>query len=675
MKFNIRHKLIAFAFCIALVVGGSISLYTMHSGRQQILLTFEKDARATADLIARTIANELFFLDVASVRMRLESSRANADIRYTIVTDAKGFVLTDGTDENRLGGQLLADSFVREMLRAEGTVVKAEGDIFKIGVPILMPNGSRIGYLLAGFSFIRADEIVRSATWTSIYITTLFIGIGTVLAFFFSARFSRSILSIVRAAKSIGEGQLDTRLDVRRSDELGTLAGSINQMAQALKESYQDLEEKIAERTRDLAELYTALTPIVSANADDLMQNVAERLKEATHADAALIRIFDHKTQSYLYPTHSGFPSSYLEATRQVAPDSAIGTSFSIGEAIISANIREDPRLKGKKQLEAGFASCAFLPLRVSGELYGIIHLASRKLGHFNEGQKDHLMAIARQMGVATENSGLYETLRQKAEELRKNTLELEKANKAKDEFLSTMSHELRTPLNVVIGYAAMLKDGMAGSINPEQEKALGKILTRANNQLEMINRMLQATQIGVGELRVTKQVVNLNELLAGVRSNYNYPTGKEIRFHWEYSPDLPFVRTDGDKVKHILQNIIANAVKFTPVGSITISVRHIPRLGVIEFTVSDTGVGIPKAMLSVIFEMFRQVDGSVRREFEGVGLGLYIVKQLTELLEGKVEVDSEEGKGSTFTITIPVEMAIDDCARYTATGELALLH
>ena len=90
------------------------------------------------------------------------------------------------------------------------------------------------------------------------------------------------------------------------------------------------------------------------------MQNVAERLKEATHADAALIRVFDHKTQSYDSPTHIGFPSSYLEATRQVAPDSAIGTSFSTGEAIISANIREDPRLKGKKELEVGFASCGF---------------------------------------------------------------------------------------------------------------------------------------------------------------------------------------------------------------------------------------------------------------------------------------------------------------------------
>ena len=132
MKFNIRHKLIAFAFCIALLVCASISLYTMHSGKQHIFLSFEKDARATADLIARTIANELFFLDVASVRIRLESSRAHANIRYTIVTDAKGFVLTDGTNENRWGGELLADSFVREVLRAEGTVVKAEGDIFKI---------------------------------------------------------------------------------------------------------------------------------------------------------------------------------------------------------------------------------------------------------------------------------------------------------------------------------------------------------------------------------------------------------------------------------------------------------------------------------------------------------------------------------------------------------------
>jgi GAF domain-containing protein len=1187
MRFNVRHKLIAFAFCVALLVGGSIALYSMYAGRQQIILSFEKDARATTDLIARSIADELYFLDIASVRIRLESSRANSVIRYTIVTDANGFVLTDGTRENGMGGQRLADTFSQEMLHAKGSVSKIDSDIFKIGAPIFMPDGSRIGYLLAGFSFAQADQLVRSTTRTSLYITMISIGIGAILAFFFSAGFSRSILSIVRAAKSIGEGKLDTRLEVRRSDELGTLAGSINQMAQALNESYRDLEGKIAERTRDLAALYTALTPIVSAKGDDLIQNVVERLKEATHADAALIRLFDGQTQSYLYPAHIGFPSGYLEATRQVAPDSAIGTTFRTGEAIISANIREDRRLKGKKQLDTGFASCAFLPLRISGELRGIIHLASRKLGHFDESKEDHLLAIARQMGMAMENrelfeeagrraqeqqalnviakatsqslhrgelleialgkllevtgrerasirlkdfvtgeitlaahrgfseeeiedlihrvphhptdhvfatgqplvindrpelgdsqsllprscsvawipvktgvkvlgvlgvsttrrvhfsqrevdlllaignvigvaihnaelyeetqrnlrriqalreidqainstlnlrqvldvllekievflpyasattvrlfnkqteevepvtcrnldeqewkaqpwkvaggnpnlvfssgrpvtvtdlqtdprttdaeffrryglisylgvplivhgetlgvlslyakerrefseqeinflltlagqasiaihnsqlyqdaqnrethlqetnrmlsalhsvaaaasqsldlnevlqavigkitevfgfdatrihlwdaaagemslkasfegdpdrftmaktfkmgegvvgkvvesgtalifedvetdslyrhlsrsnvsnrlglhffavfpikgkrrqlgtlgcvgaaprklseneirllealadqiaisienSELYNTVKEKAEELQEKTSQLEKANTAKDEFLSTMSHELRTPLNVVIGYAAMLKDGMLGNINVEQESALNKVLARADEQLRMINSILQATQIGAGAVAVRKEVVNLNELLDEIKSSYDYAPDKQITFQWEYSPDLPLVHTDGDKVKHIVQNIIGNAVKFTEKGRITTSVRHIARPDVVEFKVTDTGAGIPKAMLPIVFEKFRQVDSSARREFEGVGLGLYIVKQLTNLLGGKAEVDSEEGRGSTFTVTIPVEIATVNREPTAVTGGLALLH
>ena len=134
------------------------------------------------------------------------------------MTDAKGFVLTDGTDENRLGGQLLADSFVREMLRSESRWLRLKGRFSKSASRFSCPMAAASD-TVAGFSFVQADEIVHSATWTSIYITTLFIGIGTILAFFFSAGFSQSILSIVRAAKSIGEGQLDTRLEVRRSDE------------------------------------------------------------------------------------------------------------------------------------------------------------------------------------------------------------------------------------------------------------------------------------------------------------------------------------------------------------------------------------------------------------------------------------------------------------------------
>ena len=112
-----------------------------------------------------------------------------------------------------------------------------------------------------------------------------------------------------------------------------------------------------------------------------------------------------------------GFPPSYLEATRQVDAGSAIGTSFQSGKAIISADIRNDPRLKGKRQLEAGFLSCAFLPLTVSEELHGIVHVASRKIGFFNEKKEEHLMAIARQMGTAMENHELFKESRRGAQE------------------------------------------------------------------------------------------------------------------------------------------------------------------------------------------------------------------------------------------------------------------
>jgi len=214
-----------------------------------------------------------------------------------------------------------------------------------------------------------------------------------------------------------------------------------------------------------------------------------------------------------------------------------------------------------------------------------------------------------------------------------------------------------------VIGYSALLKEGVLGEVNAKQQEALGKMLARANDQLKMINSILETTQIGAGAVSAVCQEANLNELLDEIRSTYVLPTNNETTLHWQYSSEFPVVAVDREKLKHILQNIINNAIKFTEKGSITVSVRHLAEPGVLELKVTDTGVGIPKAMLPSIFEMFRQVDSSERRQFGGVGLGLYIVKQLTDLLEGSVEVESEEGKGSTFLVTLPCALAADELA------------
>jgi len=305
--------------------------------------------------------------------------------------------------------------------------------------------------------------------------------------------------------------------------------------------------------------------------------------------------------------------------------------------------------------VQSGNRSLIVAPLRAPDKIIGTLALSDRTGRDYTDDEVALLQTCADQAALALENARLFDEVSQKIEELQHKTAELERANKAKDEFLGVVSHELRTPLNVVIGYSAMLKEGILGEINAKQKDVLGKVLARANDQLQMIDSILQATQIGAGAVTAARHEVDLNEFFEAIRSGYDLPLQKEIALHWERCGELPTIMSDGEKLKHILQNIIGNAIKFTQKGRITISLRHIPDPGVLEFKVTDTGVGIPKEMLPVIFEMFRQADSSENRPFEGVGLGLYIVKKFVELLGGQVAVKSDEGKGSTFTVTIPV--------------------
>lgn len=238
----------------------------------------------------------------------------------------------------------------------------------------------------------------------------------------------------------------------------------------------------------------------------------------------------------------------------------------------------------------------------------------------------------------------------------------LGKANKVKDEFLSVMSHELRTPLTVVMGYTGMIMDGMLGEINENQKEALQKIINRSNDQLAMINSVLQATALEGGAVKVDSHEVNLRNFLDELRSSYEALSVNQLGLAWDYPSDLPVVKTDSAKLKQILQNLMNNAIKFTERGTVTISAGIKEGLSpqasrrFVEFKVVDTGIGIPKEHLPFIFEKFRQVDSSETRSFGGVGMGLYIVKEFTEVLGGTVEVESEPGKGSTFTVTIPSE-------------------
>jgi signal transduction histidine kinase len=249
------------------------------------------------------------------------------------------------------------------------------------------------------------------------------------------------------------------------------------------------------------------------------------------------------------------------------------------------------------------------------------------------------------------------EELRKEIDERKRAGEELEKALKVKDEFLAVMSHELRTPLNIIMGYAKVLQDKMLGDVNEQQGKSLGKIMRCSTELLSLFNDILEATRIEADKVKINWQPVPVSELIDGLQSLYSIPSDEGPALEWDYPPDLPVITSDSTKLKQILQNLINNALKFTEAGSVVVSARSVGTPGkpqAVEFKVSDTGIGIPKEKLPMIFEMFRQVDSSATRPQGGVGLGLFIVKEFAGYLEGDILVQSEVGRGSTFTLTLP---------------------
>jgi signal transduction histidine kinase len=321
--------------------------------------------------------------------------------------------------------------------------------------------------------------------------------------------------------------------------------------------------------------------------------------------------------------------------------------------------------------LFAGAAIMTWLSGRITGPIREL-HEGAKIIGsgnldyRVNVATGDEIESLGKEFNkMAQELKVSYATLEQKVKdktgELEKSNVELEKlnsnlvkANKAKDEFLSVMSHELRTPLNVVMGYTGMMKEGVLGPINAQQSRAMEKVIGRSTDLLTMISQILQATSIEAGKVQIEKREFDLTNLLDSVKSNYDFPLGKDIALYWEQPSERLKIKTDPGKIKHILQNLINNAIKFTQKGSVTVRTTYIAPSKCLRFEVMDTGIGIPTDMLPSIFDIFHQIDSSETRSYGGVGLGLYIVRKYAELLSGTITVESEYGRGSTFTLTIP---------------------
>jgi signal transduction histidine kinase len=289
--------------------------------------------------------------------------------------------------------------------------------------------------------------------------------------------------------------------------------------------------------------------------------------------------------------------------------------------------------------LSVGVSSCAMVPLLSRDRLIGAFAWV-RHAGRPRFDDRDLALAaeVARRASVAVENAQLYR--------------EAQRANQLKDEFVATLSHELRTPLNALLGWTELLR---SGQLAPDrQHLALEAIERTARLQAQITNDLVDVSQAAAGAFRLAPRPVAAGEVIRNAAEAFRLAAdAKGVRLGVHVAPAMPLVLVDPDRLQQIVFNLVANAVKFTPAG--TVAVRAGVQAGRLEVDVSDTGIGIPASFLPFVFDRFRQADGSTSRQYGGLGLGLSIVRSLVELHGGRVVAHSDgEGRGATFSVWIP---------------------
>jgi signal transduction histidine kinase len=260
---------------------------------------------------------------------------------------------------------------------------------------------------------------------------------------------------------------------------------------------------------------------------------------------------------------------------------------------------------------------------------------------------------------MATHLRGAYTGLERKVvertQELTIANEKLEEASKLKSQFLANVNHELRTPVSAIIGYARLVLRATEGQISQLQRENLQDLHHNAERLLNQIDSLLEFSKIEAGKMAVHVEPVKVNEVIQGAISTIESTlNGASVRITQEIASDLQAVNTDREKLRQIVLNLLDNAVKFTEQGEIRISASR--QNGSLKLTVSDTGIGIEKEQLEQIFEEFHRGHSSNIKKYRGTGLGLAIAKKFVNLLGGEVGVESEVGKGSVFTVTLPLE-------------------
>jgi signal transduction histidine kinase len=380
---------------------------------------------------------------------------------------------------------------------------------------------------------------------------------------------------------------------------------------------------------------------------EPLLRIIIQSATELTHTEACSIMLLDKRTGELHFAHTIGEGSESLRDVTVPLDNSIAGWIVRQGKSLLIRDVKADPRWHSQVDRTIDFETRSILgvPLKVKDQVIGALELLN-KIDDHGFGQDDIQIAstLAAQAAIAIENARLVDEL-QSAYDV------LAELDQLKSNFVSVASHELRTPLAVILGYASFLQDEVSG----EASEQLSIVLQSAMRLRSVIDDMVNLRHVDTGEVLLERDIFSMSELISEVVGEFaELARAKRQKVRLELSDDPLKIDADQQKVYLMLANLLSNAIKFTPnEGRVQVSAQQ--KAEEIWINVMDTGIGIPQRDCDRIFDRFYQVEPTLTRRHEGMGLGLSIAKTMVELHGGRIWVESVVGKGSRFTVILPV--------------------
>jgi signal transduction histidine kinase len=420
---------------------------------------------------------------------------------------------------------------------------------------------------------------------------------------------------------------------------------------------FKELQARTAELIRSVGEL-TALgeiSQVLSSTLDleTVLTTIVSRAVQLSGVDGGVVFEYDEGVEEFVHRAATETGGALTEArpaTRVRKGEGVVGRTAVALEPVQVPDITGPGAYVGQNRenlIESGIRAILAVPMVREGHLIGCLVVSRNQPGDFPAETIELLRTFATQSALAIQNARLFHEIADKSRQL-------EVASQHKSEFLANMSHELRTPLNAILGFSEVLAQGMFGEVNEKQSEYLRDILDSGRHLLSLINDILDLSKIEAGRMELEVSEFDLPQAIQNALTLIRERALRRgIALHHVIDDRVAEIRADERKVKQVLLNLLSNAIKFTPEGG-RIDVRAAPADGLVEVSVTDSGVGIAPEDQDAVFEEFRQV-GTADKKAEGTGLGLALSRKFIELHGGRIAVHSQVGAGSTFTFTLPV--------------------